>query len=294
MLSMRPRAFIVAVMVLSAPACNQRTDVPGLNSIPTAPSSVSAPPPAPSVIFSLNFKPAAVYAGAGSTGTAVLSVPAPAGGAVVALSAGDPAVTVPSLVSIPAGSDTATFNVSTQLITADRDVNVSASFGGRSVSRTLPVWTVLPTFFSFISDAADPIGRGGVKRLTPQSARFTAWCNASQVTVSLDSSTDFWTATFAAPAGTRLAPGTYENAPSASIAPSFPNTSGPEMSISGNGVGCSSVGRFVVHEADIATNGRVNRFWASFEQRCNGRTDALQGDVRVVAPSPVSTFLICR
>lgn len=288
---------VAVVLAAIVAACNTRTPVDGLEapsvSVPTSPT-VPGPPRPPSQLFSLTFKPGAVYAGSSTTGTALLAVQAPAGGVEVSLDWSDPAVTMPRSVVVAEGKDSATFPVSTDSIPSDRDATIVGSAGGRSVSGTLPLWTILPTFFSFVSDAGDPVGKGLSKRLTPSTARFTAWCNASQVTVTIDGPADNWRTTFAAPKGTHLGVGTYENAATASVAPSFPQTDGPEMSVSGNGSGCSSIGRFIVRESDITSNGRVNRFWATFEQRCIGRTEVLQGDVRVIAPAPTTTSLTCR
>lgn len=91
-----------------------------------------------------------------------------------------------------------------------------------------------------------------------------------------------------------MTPGRYENTAPASTAPDFPETNGPEMSISGNGAGCSGTGSFTVRESELTTDGRVIRFWASFEQRWTGRTDVMRGDVRVASPRNESFVRTCR
>src|SRR4051812_27970997 len=71
-----------------------------------------APPPA--TLSTLDLNPATVVGGNGSFGTIVLSVGAPDGGAVVALSSSDPAVaSVPPSVTVPANSFTGGFDIIT-------------------------------------------------------------------------------------------------------------------------------------------------------------------------------------
>jgi hypothetical protein len=79
-----------------------------------------------------------VAGGATVTGTATLSAAAPAGGAVVALSSGDP-VTVPPSVTVPAGATSATFGVITRSVGGTITATISGSYGGGSASATLAV-----------------------------------------------------------------------------------------------------------------------------------------------------------
>ena len=244
----RVSRVVVGLVLIAATVsgCNSRlplADAPDIG--PTTPGQPSAPFGSSS-LFGLNMTPGAVYAGQSATGTVLLTAVAPSGGLPVTLTASDSAISLPSSITVDAGRDSATFPITTQTLPADRDVVITGVGGGRSVSRTFSLWTVLPMFFSFVSDSNDPIGRGAATRFTPQSAQFRAWCHASQVTITVNATSQFFRATFAAPRGTRLTPGTYENAAPASIAPDFPATNGPEMSISGNGAGCDGTGRFTV------------------------------------------------
>jgi hypothetical protein len=286
---------ILTILVAGGVGCNQHQPLP-----PTGPSAASsgtgsAGPPVPvSALFAISFYPGAATAGGGSTGTVLLTFPAPAGGLTVNLSSSDPAVVVPPSISIPAGAEGASFQVVTQPVSADRDVTVVASAGGRSVKGTFSVWTVLPVFFSFTSDPDDPLGRGQVRRFTPANATFTAWCFESHVKITIRGATETWFAEFAAPKGAHMSVGSYNNAQPISPAPGFPDSLGPEIGISGNGAGCRATGRFDVRESEMTTSGRVTRFWATFEQTCQGRTGGLRGDVRVLNPEGTSTVLVCR
>jgi hypothetical protein len=96
------------------------------------------PSPATS-LSSLNLAPTSVTSGAASTGTAILSAPAPAGGAAVALTSSDPGIaTVPPTVLVPSGNMSGTFTVSASACTSG-SVIVSAAFGGATRSTSLTV-----------------------------------------------------------------------------------------------------------------------------------------------------------
>lgn len=68
-------------------------------------------------VTSLSVSPATVTAGTGSTATVVLNAPAPSGGATVQLSSMNPA-SVPASITVPAGSTTASFPVSTSSVSS--------------------------------------------------------------------------------------------------------------------------------------------------------------------------------
>jgi hypothetical protein len=89
-------------------------------------------------LSSISLSASTVVGGNSVTGTATLTAAAPAGGAVVALSGGDP-VTVPPSVTVPAGSATAAFNVSTRLVGGTIPGTVTGSYGGASKSAVLAV-----------------------------------------------------------------------------------------------------------------------------------------------------------
>jgi hypothetical protein len=80
----------------------------------------------------LTVSPASIPGGGAATGTITLSAPAPAGGATVSLSSSDPQAQVPPVVTVPAGSNSASFSIPTLLITAELPVSMTASYGGGS------------------------------------------------------------------------------------------------------------------------------------------------------------------
>jgi hypothetical protein len=92
-----------------------------------------------SSLHTLTISPATVRGGTSTTGTVSLTGPAPAGGAVVTLTASSSAVTVPASVTIAAGSTSATFTINTSAVGATFTRQVSATYDGttRSANVTL-------------------------------------------------------------------------------------------------------------------------------------------------------------
>lgn len=75
-----------------------------------------------------------------TTGTITLSVPAQLGGATIALSSANPAIAaVPASVTIPFGSTTANFNVTTTTVATLTTIPVAATFNGRTLNSSVVV-----------------------------------------------------------------------------------------------------------------------------------------------------------
>jgi len=97
-------------------------------------------PPPPATLSTMDLNPSTVVGGNGSWGTVVLSVGAPEGGAVVALSSSDPAVaSVPPNVTVPANGFTGGFNILTSKVAATRSIVITASYNGSTRTGTLTV-----------------------------------------------------------------------------------------------------------------------------------------------------------
>ena len=119
----------------------------GCGGAPAAPSptptvpGVTVPAPVPvgdSALASISLSVSSVAGGTSLMGTAHLTGVAPTGGALVALSGGDP-VTVPSSVTVPSGSTSATFFVSTRTVGGTIVAKIGGSYGGTSASADLSV-----------------------------------------------------------------------------------------------------------------------------------------------------------
>lgn len=87
----------------------------------------------------LAVSPSTIIGGQSATGSVGLTAAAPAGGATITLSSANPAVIVPSGITIPAGAASANFNVATQTVALTATGNVSASFSGVTRSATVTV-----------------------------------------------------------------------------------------------------------------------------------------------------------
>jgi hypothetical protein len=94
----------------------------------------------PAGIGSITVRPSSVAGGSASTGTITLAYPAPAGGAVVALSSRKSALaTVPASVTVPAGARTVTFSITTSRTSASNAAVISASYAGATTTARLAV-----------------------------------------------------------------------------------------------------------------------------------------------------------
>ena len=87
-------------------------------------------------LSAVSLNPASVTAGSASTGTVLLTAPAPPGGTAVTLSSSNPSIaTVPASVTVPAGAISATFAASTPAC-ASGSVTISAAYAGEQSSRS--------------------------------------------------------------------------------------------------------------------------------------------------------------
>jgi len=87
---------------------------------------------------SLALGPNFVVGGQASSGTVSLGSPAPAGDIVVGLAGTNPEVaTFPSSLTVPEGQATATFAITTKVVTSYNPVVITASYGGWVISNTL-------------------------------------------------------------------------------------------------------------------------------------------------------------
>ncbi len=95
--------------------------------------------PGPVTLSSLTLAATSVMGGSSTTGTVMLSAPAPTGGVTVALSSNRRFVTVPASVVIAAGEAAGTFVVSTSPGRASRSATITASSAGVTLTSILLV-----------------------------------------------------------------------------------------------------------------------------------------------------------
>lgn len=106
----------------------------------TKSASISVLPPASAALASLTLNPTVVAGGASSIGTVTLSALAPTGGIAVNLSSSHPyRATVPSAITIPAGSSAANFIITTTKGSKKITATITASQGSITKTATLTV-----------------------------------------------------------------------------------------------------------------------------------------------------------
>ena len=107
----------------------------------------------PPALSALTLNPTSVTGGASSQGTVTLSGAAPSGGIVVTLSDNASATSEPGSVTVPAGSTSATFTISTGTVGTSTVSTISAVYGG--VTKTAAL-TVSPPAVSLSTLALSP------------------------------------------------------------------------------------------------------------------------------------------
>ena len=114
------------------------TDVAGNSE---SPQSVTVSIAAPVTVLSLSLSPTSVKGGATtSTGTIILSSPAPAGGVSVTQTSSDTsAATLAPKLNIPAGATSAKFKITTYAVAATRTVTITSALNGTSKTASLTV-----------------------------------------------------------------------------------------------------------------------------------------------------------
>ena len=104
------------------------------------------PDPDPVAVAALGVSPSSVTGGQAAAATVTLDGPAPAGGAVVALSSTKAATaSVPASVTVAAGATAATFAIGTTTISTATSAEIRAAYGGQTRAATLTVTPAVAT-----------------------------------------------------------------------------------------------------------------------------------------------------
>ncbi len=146
------------------------------------------------------------------------------------------------------------------------------------------------TGWQLTSDDGDYVGQGLSRDFSTatDSVTFAGTRHVVSSSVTTEDG-ETWTATFAAPAGQALSPGTYAHAGR------YPfQDSGPALSVEADGRGCDAVsGRYTVLGIGHDPGGRLQRLELEFVQHCASGGPALSGRLTYraradhVAPGPV-------
>jgi hypothetical protein len=145
------------------------------------------PPSGPPALASVSVSPATVVGGQqNATGTASLTAPAPAGGAVVSLTSSAPAAaSVPASVSVGQGVTSMTFPVTTSAVASSTPVTVSGSYSG--VTKTASLTVTPPPAAALSSVTLSPASVSGGSPSTG-TVTLTAAAPAGGAVVALSSS----------------------------------------------------------------------------------------------------------
>ena len=124
----------------------------------------TSPPPPPPVasLGTLSANPNSVVGGSPATGTVTLTAGAPAGGAIVNLSAASPAVTVPGSVTVAANASSANFPIGTSSVATTTATSISASYNGvtRTAAFTVNPAPVAPPVLSALTLSRTSVASG--------------------------------------------------------------------------------------------------------------------------------------
>jgi hypothetical protein len=125
------------------------TAASGCSSSPSSPTAVSGG------VSALSLSVSSAVPGVAVTGTITLSKVAPTGGASVTVTSSDSAATVPTIVSVPAGATTQTFELETVDTSSSTTttVTITATYGGVSKTATLSVGRPILQSLSLSTDA---------------------------------------------------------------------------------------------------------------------------------------------
>jgi hypothetical protein len=134
----------------------------------------------PPLYTTFTVAPASVGGGTPSAGTVQFAGVAPAGGLVVTLSSNNPLAGVPASVTVPAGSSSATFPITTKAANYTAKPSITGTFQGTAISDTL-------TIIGLTSVAVSPRSVQGGKTSTG-TVRLTGAAPAGGVVVALSSS----------------------------------------------------------------------------------------------------------
>jgi hypothetical protein len=109
-------------------------------------------------LFTCSLLPSTVTAGTSSTGTVTIPTVAPSGGTVVTLKSSSPDAVVPSSVTVPAGSTTATFSVTTKQVTAATTATITATENKQTTTSTLTINPYVVLVSSVSVDSSSLVG----------------------------------------------------------------------------------------------------------------------------------------
>ena len=171
---MRARGGLVLSCVLLFVACGAEStrETPAPTPVPPTPAPGPAPAPgapAPVTVAAIDVNPSIFVGGSNARGDIDLSAAAPAGGAVVTLASSDAAATVPASTTVPEGSSSGQFAMTTRAVTADTVVTISGTAGGETRAKSIRLTpAAVATGLASLTSSSPYIGWGQTIPLTAQ------------------------------------------------------------------------------------------------------------------------------
>jgi hypothetical protein len=142
-----------------------------------------------------------------------------------------------------------------------------------------------PASLTIHSEPGDPIGQGlDYSYVRPRDqirATGSTFGDPTIHTSANGANGESWLVDFDPPEGERLGVGVYEDAERSP----FQSPGHPGVMVAGLGFSCDMTGRFTIHELTYGVDGVLSSFRATFEQRCDGATGTLTGEV-IWTPAP--------
>lgn len=133
------------------------------------------------------------------------------------------------------------------------------------------------TFLTLISQPGDYVGQGITQTLTPADGTFSVSNTSDTVSISFNSSTQFWNLDFGSATTMKFGGGEYDRAQRTA----FRSPTRPGIDVFGDGRGCNTdAGRFLVSDFALNSDGTIARLAIDFEQHCEGAPPALFGSFR--------------
>lgn len=136
--------------------------------------------------------------------------------------------------------------------------------------------TTPQTFLTLISQPGDYVGQGITQTLTPADGTFSVSNTFDTVSISFNSSPQFWYLDFGSATTVKFGRGEYDGAQTTP----FRSPTRPGIDVFGDGRGCDTTGRFLVSDFALNSDGTIARLAIDFEQHCEGAAPALYGSFR--------------
>jgi hypothetical protein len=212
-----------------------------------------------------SFSRVSPYVRGGTRGSVTIRLPSRATRRLVMrIASSNPAMVAPQTATIEPGNAVLNFEFSTPFVGDDTETVLSTSVGGQPFSQQIIV-NPLP-WIEFTNSSGGGIPPGRTRFDAANSIfRSTTCCRASQILADVNYGFGSgYLIYFRAPSGTVINPGTYESS-------SGRNIPGFSLASDNGAAACSggSTSRVTVNKASFQPSGTINRFDATFEQRCS-------------------------